>query len=175
MSEYLSLTKIAYYLCSAAEKRRYDKLSNSRKIDLKSCCGDLILGRTVNAMIVCAKAAYNGHLDCLKHARSFKCRWDVRTPIAACKSGQLECLKWAFENGCEWTEEVTWTAVVSNQLDCLKYALENNCPINVSSCYKVAVGNSKMTATEDWKDMLEFLNDLKKKRIETRESAVITS
>ena len=107
----------------------------------------------------CARAAQNGHLECLKYLHEeAKAPWDSWTAtraaqnghlhileylverkydqysVLACEvaaqNGQLDCLKYLHE-----TAKVPWDSCAvryaheNNQPECLQYLLDNNCPL----------------------------------------------
>ncbi len=78
----------------------------------------------------CAKAAENGHIQCLRRAKESGCPWDRRTTDLATLHGHLECLQYAHENGCPWDKRTTSYAAQEGRLECLRYAHENGCPWN---------------------------------------------
>lgn len=49
---------------------------------------------------MCALAAMNGAIECLKYLRAHGCPWDERTTAGAANSGHLECFLYAREQGC---------------------------------------------------------------------------
>ena len=54
--------------------------------------------------LICAYAAKNEHLDCLRWAREHGCPWDRWTCACAAENGDLDCLRWVREHGCPWDE-----------------------------------------------------------------------
>lgn len=75
------------------------------------CCGgrESSEGCPYNPM-VCAEAAYWGHLQVLKWANGLGCLWDRNTSFGAASSnGHLEAMQGAREQGCECiTRPVPW-------------------------------------------------------------------
>ena len=57
------------------------------------------------------------------------CIWSLVGARAAF-NGHLECLKYAHENGCPWDKEdfVDLLPLMVILFECLKYAHENGCP-----------------------------------------------
>ena len=66
------------------------------------------------------RAAYNGHLECLKHAKN-PFPWDEKTCLGLPKMVTSR-LKYAHENGCPWDGETCSEAAENGHLECLKYA-----------------------------------------------------
>src|SRR5271163_622090 len=82
----------------------------------------------------CARAAQEGHLECLKWAHENGCPLDWWTCVLAAKNGHLECLKYARENGCPWNEETCAYAALNGHLQILQWARENGCPWDEETC-----------------------------------------
>ena len=107
----------------------------------------------------CARAALNGHLECLKYLREeAKAPWDFRTAARAARSGHphvleylverkydkynefacqwaamnghLDCLKYLHETAkAPWDYRAVQVAHRNNHSECLQYFLDNNCPL----------------------------------------------
>ena len=107
----------------------------------------------------CARAALNGHLECLKYLREeAKAPWDYGTSFWAARNGHLHILEYLVERkydqyselACNWaakyghlnclkylheTAKAPWDYMAvqraheNNQLECLQYLLDNNCPL----------------------------------------------
>ena len=114
----------------------------------------------------CARAALNGHLECLKYLREeAKAPWDSRTASwaagggylhileylverkydeydgdacqFAAREGHLDCLKYLHETAkAPWDSEAVRAAHAKNQIDCVQYLLDNNCPLPSGWSYK---------------------------------------
>ena len=107
----------------------------------------------------CAKAAKNGHLECLKYLREeAKAPWDWRIAAWAAKNGhlhileylverkyyeytayaceraarkgQLDCLKYLRETAkAPWDDWIVYVAHKNNHPECVQYLLDKNCPL----------------------------------------------
>ena len=107
----------------------------------------------------CARAAENGHLECLKYLREeAKAPWNSSTATFAAKNGHLhileylverkfdqysvnacvyaamtghlDCLKYLHETAkAPWNDWSVYHAHKNNHLDCVQYLLDNNCPL----------------------------------------------
>jgi len=107
----------------------------------------------------CARAAFNGHLECLKYLHEeVKAPWDEYTASWAAESGHLhileylverkfdkcsafaselaakyghlDCLKYLHEIAkAPWDEDAVRVAHTYNQPECVQYLLDNNCPL----------------------------------------------
>jgi hypothetical protein len=107
----------------------------------------------------CARAAVNGHLECLKYLREeVKAPWDWRTAawaalnghlhileylverkydrynVFACASaamnGHLDCLKYLHETAkAPWDYRAVREAHKNNHTECVQYLLDNKCPL----------------------------------------------
>jgi len=110
-------------------------------------------------MSACARAARNGHLECLKYLHEeAKALWDSRTaeqaaenghlhilkylvereykyfyPDAcryAARNGHLDCLKFLHETAkAPWNSRAVQDAYFHFELECLQYLVDNNCPL----------------------------------------------
>ena len=100
---------------------------------------------------VCACAAQNGHLDCLKFLRSDPdnlCSWDRNACANAAQNGHLECLKFLRSNTdnlcpCDW--RACAYAAENGHLECLKFLRSdpyNLCPWNKDACIRNAHENN---------------------------------
>jgi hypothetical protein len=115
---------------------------------------------------ICAYAAENGHLDCLKYLHeTAKATWDSSTANGAAKNGHLhileylvereydeysektvmvaaecghlDCLKYLHETAkAPWNYLAVFWAHANNNLECLQYLLDNNCPLPSSWRYE---------------------------------------
>jgi len=96
---------------------------------------------------LCAAAAGNGHIDCLKLLHEHNCPWDARTCEAAAKGNHWCCLKYAHEHKCRWDRSTNDVAALKGHLECLKYSLENG--LNDSTyLLEVAAGNGHMAVLQ---------------------------
>ena len=107
----------------------------------------------------CARAALNGHLECLKYLREeAKAPWDFRTAARAARSGHPHVLEYLVERkydkynefACQWaamnghfdclkylheTAKAPWdywavrAARKNKDPECVQYLLDNNCPL----------------------------------------------
>ena len=107
----------------------------------------------------CARAAENGHLECLKYLREeAKAPWDRHTAnwaaltghlhileylverkydkydayacYYAAVHGHLDCLQYLHETAkAPWDSRAVREAHKNNHLECLQYLLDNNCPL----------------------------------------------
>ena len=68
--------------------------------------------------MTCAGTVENGHLDCLKWARTKGCPWNEETCRNAAMGGHLDLLKWARRNGCPWNEGTCTSAAKNVILFC---------------------------------------------------------
>jgi hypothetical protein len=84
-------------------------------------------GNQLNEM-VCAQAAFSGHLDCLRYARENRCPWDANVCLYAARNGHIDCLRYAHENGCPWHEKTAFFARINSKFECLKYCIDNGYP-----------------------------------------------
>ena len=57
--------------------------------------------------VICAFAAFGGHVDVLDWARDRGCPWDEETCASAAEGGHLDVLRWARAKGCPWDEQTT--------------------------------------------------------------------
>ena len=75
----------------------------------------------------CARAAENGHLECLKHLREEgKVPWNSWTATRAAENGHLHILEYLVERKYdEYAEFSCSNAAENGHLDCLKYLREN--------------------------------------------------
>ena len=72
---------------------------------------------------VCAYAAENGHLECLKYLHEEAC-WN------AAENGHLDCLKFLHETAkAPWDSYTVQLAHQNNHPECLQYLLDNDCPL----------------------------------------------
>jgi len=108
---------------------------------------------------VCANAAENGHLECLKYLRKeVKAPWDEYAAICAAEhghlhileylverkydqynelacevaaqNGHLDCLKYLHETAkAPWNKEAVREAHENNHPECVQYLLDNDCPL----------------------------------------------
>ena len=71
----------------------------------------------------CARAALNGHLECLKYLREeAKAPWDDLTADWAAKMGHLHVLEYLVERKYDQFDvSACWFAAENGHLDCLKY------------------------------------------------------
>ncbi|CAL6286328.1 unnamed protein product [Bathycoccus prasinos] len=73
--------------------------------------------------MACARAAENGHLECLKYLRE-----EVKAPCA--REGHLDCLVYLHETAkAPWDEGALEGAHENNHAECVQYLLDNDCPI----------------------------------------------
>ncbi|XP_029347364.1 uncharacterized protein LOC115034456, partial [Acyrthosiphon pisum] len=167
-----SLAKMAYYACDNIDRDKFDLL-DAPDVDMRNCCESLLelfkvdkdqderndrqtMFRRSRFAVnddnifkhICEKAAFNGHIDCLKLAHEIGVPWDTVPGLAdfrgkacdlAAKAGNLECLRYAFENGCPWDEETCSNAALNGHLECLTYAWENGCPWDEQTCNSAAL------------------------------------
>ncbi len=79
---------------------------------------------------LCALAAQNGSLECLKFLHQNGYYWDEDTCYSAACRGQLSCLTYARENKCDFSVSCLNIAAERGYLDCVKYIFEslNNLP-----------------------------------------------
>ncbi|CAI6355768.1 unnamed protein product [Macrosiphum euphorbiae] len=83
---------------------------------------------------ICEMAAFHGHLDCMKLARTMGVPWYSPTfaQKTACdraaKSGDLDCLVYAHQHGAQWSVFTCNYAAEKGNLDCLIYLHTNGCP-----------------------------------------------
>ena len=89
----------------------------------------------------CATIAGEGHLDCLKFARSHGCNWDKSTCERAARGGHLSCLIFAHTNGCDWDDVTCAESARYGHLPCLQYAHENGCAWGSSTAGNAALGD----------------------------------
>ena len=95
---------------------------------------------------VCAGAAWGGHLEALKWARSQDppCPWDERTCACAAGKGHLEVLKFlrGQEPPCPWTARTCTCAAEKGRLDVLKWVRAQHppCPWDEGTCREAARG-----------------------------------
>jgi hypothetical protein len=122
----------------------------------------------------CARAAENGHLECIKYLREeVKAPWDSVTASWAASNGHLHVLEylverkydkydaWAYklaaENGhldclkylretakAPWNSQAVYYAHENNQTECVHYLLENNCTLPEGWSYE----NGELYASE---------------------------
>jgi len=115
---------------------------------------------------VCAFAAKNGHLECLKYLHEeVRARWDWTTAaeaadygrlhileylveckydefsVMACwyaaRNGHLDCLKYLHETAkAPWNFGAVLRAHKNNQHECLQYLLDNDCPLPLGWRYE---------------------------------------
>lgn len=83
---------------------------------------------TLNA-IVCAAAAENDRLECLKYLHEVNCPWNDDTGIAAAGRGSLRCLQYFFEHSTLRHPYICHIAALNGHLDCLQYAHSSGCPL----------------------------------------------
>ena len=67
-----------------------------------------------------ARAAENGHLECLRYAHERGCPWNAWTIERAAENGHLECLRYAHEHGCPWNDWTTAHSAKNGHLECLR-------------------------------------------------------
>lgn len=138
-----SCAKLAYAVCNKEERALYYDYEVP-VFNILSCCRNLFgimdkskydfkLNKYLFDVDVCAEAAKNGHIDCLKIAHQHGIPWDETTSSSAARRGQLECLKYVHQNGCKWNEHTCNNAAKGGYIDCLKYARENGCNWNEST------------------------------------------
>ena len=88
-------------------------------------------GYEFNVMI-CARAARQGHLEALKFLRSLDppCPWNWWTCASAALGGHLEVLKWARDQDppCPWRETTCSDAARKGHLDVLKWVRDQDPP-----------------------------------------------
>ena len=91
-------------------------------------------------VLACARAAKNGHLECLKYLRE-----EAKAPSVfdkwACKlaaeNGHLDCLKYLHETAkAPWDYRAVQVAHLNDHPDCLQYLLDNDCPLPSGWSYK---------------------------------------
>jgi len=93
---------------------------------------------------ICERAAFHGHVECMKLARAIGVPWYSPTLAqkSACdraaESGNLESLKYAHLNGAQWSVFTCNYAADNGHLDCLVYLHENGCPWNDLTCINAA-------------------------------------
>jgi hypothetical protein len=90
----------------------------------------MYINRNEHGKIMCAKAAINGHINCLKLLREQEMHWDEQTCKSALecalKYNQVECLEYAYKYGCPYSKEMLpiivtkifitkWRAAVKNR------------------------------------------------------------
>ena len=127
----------------------------------------------INEM-ACARAAENGHLECLKYLREeVKAPWESVTAswaalsghlhileylverkydkynegacTLAAENGHLDCLKYLLETAkAPWDSRAVREAHKNNQTECVHYLLENNCPLPEGWSYE----NGELYASE---------------------------
>ncbi|XP_029347480.1 uncharacterized protein LOC103308152 isoform X4 [Acyrthosiphon pisum] len=165
-----SLAKMAYYACNNIERDKFDLL-DTPDVSVRNCCEALFelfkvdkkqdehndrrtMFRRSRFAInddtfkhICEKAAFNGHIGCLKLAHEIGVPWDTvpgwtgfrgKACDLAAGSGNLECLRYASVNGCRWDGDTCSSAASNGHLECLKYARENGCPWDKRTCMNAA-------------------------------------
>ena len=119
---------------------------NERPIEVAAYQGNLEMVKYCVAnecpidVLACARAAKNGHLECLKYLRE-----EVKAPSVfdkwACKlaaeNGHLDCLKYLHETAkAPWDYRAVQVAHLNDHPDCLQYLLDNDCPLPSGWSYK---------------------------------------
>eukprot|EP00600_Ochromonadales_sp_CCMP1393_P005137 CAMPEP_0174963900 /NCGR_PEP_ID=MMETSP0004_2-20121128/5581_1 /TAXON_ID=420556 /ORGANISM="Ochromonas sp., Strain CCMP1393" /LENGTH=347 /DNA_ID=CAMNT_0016212565 /DNA_START=41 /DNA_END=1084 /DNA_ORIENTATION=+ len=103
---------------------------------------------------ICAAAARNGHIDCLKYLHEIvKCPWDAHTCAAAARNGHLNCLEYAHMNGCPWNFVTVEEASKNGHIECLRFAHTHGCGWETFGEFI-----SEMTAYGGHLDCLEYLH-----------------
>ena len=74
--------------------------------------------------------------------------WDEGVCFFAAFKGHIEVLKWARSNGCPWNEGVCSNAAYAGHLEILKWARENGCPWNKRKCERDAKGGGHLEILE---------------------------
>ena len=78
--------------------------------------------------VICAFAAFGGHVDVLDWARDRGCPWDEETCASAAEGGHLDVLRWARAKGCPWDEQTVDMAEEYGHEEIAAWARENGCP-----------------------------------------------
>lgn len=74
-----------------------------------------------------SKAAYRGHLECLRYLHEKGYSWNEEATDHAAFFGHLECLRYLHEEGCPCNERTIAEAAAGGQLECLRYLHESGC------------------------------------------------
>ena len=90
--------------------------------------------------LVCADAAYWGHLEVLELALETNVRFDIWVTYHAAWQGRLELLKWAMANGAPWHGLACDAAASAGRLDVLKWAWKKGLPCDEETCLAAAKG-----------------------------------
>ena len=81
--------------------------------------------RNEHGKIMCAKAAKNGHINCLKLLREQEMHWDEQTFECALQYNQVECLEYAYKYGCPYSKEILPIIVTKIFITKLRAAVKN--------------------------------------------------
>ena len=136
--------------------------------------------------LACARAAENGHLECLKYLREeAKAPWDSQTAntaaqnghlhileylverkfdkysecvcVCAAQNGHLDCLVYLRETAkAPWIDDAVYRAHKFNHRECLQYLLDNDCPLPFGWYYE----DGELYITEEEEEEEEEEGDL---------------
>lgn len=78
------------------------------------------------------KAAISGNqVHCLRYLHAVAPGiWDETLCAFAAKEDSIDCLRYLHENGCPWSAETTFSALMEGNLECLSYAHQHGCPFD---------------------------------------------
>ncbi|KAL4085434.1 hypothetical protein QTP88_027293 [Uroleucon formosanum] len=177
-----SLLKSAYHACNKIKRNKYDEL-DLPDVNFKICCQSIfqiiklntesgcfdslgdrrsmyhkVLPVVYKKLIknICEKAAFHGHIDCLKISREIGVPWydSSQEDQSECEPAEFHRLMYSksyiaghklgvsFYDSSRWAQSACDQAAVSGKLDCLIYAHENGSQWNIfTCCVAAAEGN----------------------------------
>jgi len=96
-------------------------------------------------------AAFHGHMGVLEWAREHKAPWPDSLYGHAIYGHKFEVLKWAHLNGCPWQPGICEKLIVMGRMDILKWVVLRGYPWSGTACTAAIMVNRL--------DMLEFVLD----------------
>lgn len=105
-------------------------------------------------------AACQGHLECLKFARSQGWHWVPEVTCAAARCGKLECLEYALEEGCPLEPLAVKTAALEGHVECIKCIFENRGHTNSWQSLELEDYESSREIQEPAKDYLRSIQEV---------------